>query len=397
MTSSRRASPCTRYQKHSRMLSVRPSALISSTYGSTLFAFIQDDDDNEDWQREASTMSDVYAGSSLNIAATAAENGRIGCFFQRDQRTLERIRPCVLKLRYQATQQAVYILLDPHKWKLEIDQSPLAKRAWVLQERFLAPRTLHFGASQIYWECSKLVACESFPFGMPLEGLVFGNEIAQAKCFVIREGQKQDEKYWNQFSTFWQNIVSHYSQARLTNEEDKLVAISGVARFCHNRTGDQYIAGLWKRNLHHHLLWFGVRHVEPSATAATSLKKYIAPTWSWASSNRPVLFYSNFGRSMFSTLELRVIPLAQDPFGQLKAASLRIKCTQLRAPLLPLSKVNGEFQYRVWLVKHYCLKFDADPPDNPDHVYMLPILDVKVPDLQILQGLLRTPTPQKRP
>lgn len=34
-------------------------------------------DDNNDWQRESSTMSKVYAGSTLNIVAAAAEDGRI--------------------------------------------------------------------------------------------------------------------------------------------------------------------------------------------------------------------------------------------------------------------------------------------------------------------------------
>lgn len=108
----------------------------------------------------------------------------------------------------------MYAFQNPFHWVKEVDQSPLAKRAWFLQERFLAPRTLYFGASQVYWECSGLVACESFPFGM--ENTVAGNQsftfnAARAKCFEDREDQEQDETYWNELLAFWHTIVCSYS------------------------------------------------------------------------------------------------------------------------------------------------------------------------------------------
>jgi hypothetical protein len=42
-------------------------------------------DDPDDWGREAPSMSTVYGGSSLNIAASGASNGSIGCFFKREK------------------------------------------------------------------------------------------------------------------------------------------------------------------------------------------------------------------------------------------------------------------------------------------------------------------------
>jgi len=342
-------------------------------------------DDYDDWQRESSTMSNVYAGSNLNIAATAAEEGHIGCFFQRDQRTIQRIRPCVVQIPSQGAQDAMYAFQNPFHWLKEVDQSPLARRAWVLQERFLAPRTLHFGASQMYWECSNIVACESFPFGMgnTVAGdKSFAFNAAHAKCFEDRKDRKQDEAYWNEFSAFWHTIVRSYSRARLTKEGDKLVAISGIARFCQSKTGDQYIAGLWKNNLHAHLLWSIERWVEPSGVSAvtpakehltdvTSAKKYIAPSWSWTSTDRPVKFHGPAGRIMISILDIHLVPLGHDPLGQLKAASLRIQCSQLRAPVLPLKRGTHEF-YSIISVEHdYRFEFDADLPDKMNHVYML--------------------------
>lgn len=36
----------------------------------------------------------------------------------------------------------------------------LSERAWCLQERFLAPRLLHFGSAQVLWECRAAMAAE---------------------------------------------------------------------------------------------------------------------------------------------------------------------------------------------------------------------------------------------
>src|SRR2546421_346148 len=41
------------------------------------------------------------------------------------------------------------------------------RRAWVLQERLMAPRVLHFGSAQLFWECRRGLLCERFPETFP--------------------------------------------------------------------------------------------------------------------------------------------------------------------------------------------------------------------------------------
>ena len=50
--------------------------------------------------------------------------------------------------------------------------SPLHKRAWVVQERLLSPRTLYYGLSGICWECWQQVATEGDPDSTSSDGRV---------------------------------------------------------------------------------------------------------------------------------------------------------------------------------------------------------------------------------
>jgi hypothetical protein len=59
-----------------------------------------------------------------------------------------------------------YYFTEKSFWERGVTDSPLCRRAWVLQERVLAPRTIHFG-EQLFFECQKCQACETFPRGLP--------------------------------------------------------------------------------------------------------------------------------------------------------------------------------------------------------------------------------------
>jgi hypothetical protein len=48
------------------------------------------------------------------------------------------------------------------KFDSDVEQGELNKRGWVLQERALSRRTMHFTETQTYWECGEGVWCETF-------------------------------------------------------------------------------------------------------------------------------------------------------------------------------------------------------------------------------------------
>lgn len=136
-------------------------------------------DSTIDWQHESLLMGSIYKYGFCNIAATSGHDGRAGCFFDRNSLL---IQPLVvqatwsghtllgsLKERGLSTNKLLageYVVYRG-EWREEIEEAPLNQRAWVVQERLLAPKILHFSSQQVYWECRTFRANETLPNGLP--------------------------------------------------------------------------------------------------------------------------------------------------------------------------------------------------------------------------------------
>lgn len=111
-------------------------------------------------------MRDVYTHSVCNISATSASDNSSGFLGMLDE-------PIPLPPRVQPTWAPQvgqsFGAVDAYFWWAQLLNMPLDKRGWVFQERFLAPRVLHFGTWQMLWECATHDACEMYPMGLPPE------------------------------------------------------------------------------------------------------------------------------------------------------------------------------------------------------------------------------------
>src|SRR4051812_13298481 len=115
---------------------------------------IQDDD--YDWQQQSSIMSQIYGNALANIAASHASSGDEGLFSERN--------PLITTRHFINTiDNEVYELIDNMAYERHLSESRLSTRAWAFQERFLAPRTIHFTTEQIFCECREETICESHP------------------------------------------------------------------------------------------------------------------------------------------------------------------------------------------------------------------------------------------
>jgi hypothetical protein len=114
---------------------------------------IQYGDNHEDWKRESGRMESVFSEAYCTIAATAAADSNAG-FLKRDIRTEHVYVQDTLG-------RQLYISTDIDDFNNHVDRALLNTRAWVMQERVLSRRTIHFSANQTYWECGEGVYCEN--------------------------------------------------------------------------------------------------------------------------------------------------------------------------------------------------------------------------------------------
>ena len=81
----------------------------------------------------------------------------------------------------------------------------------------------------------------------------------------------------------WRLLVHLYSRLRLTKAKDTLIALSGLAKTVREAMEDEYLAGIWRDDLAHGLLWERTGHSERREIRNSA--EWIAPSWSWASTS----------------------------------------------------------------------------------------------------------------
>jgi hypothetical protein len=180
-------------------------------------------DSPNDWAYECTRMSAVYMGSFVNIGANVSADSCGGLFCQRSWKS---VTPLAVRLTYAPIGwHRKPIVLYPKGADNILDHTPLGSRAWVAQERLLAPRTVHFLQHKVVWECDECIASESDVTGK-LEGKFKRTYLARP---IATHDNLTDSR--NQFLDTWAYIVNFYSGGKLTVATDKLIAISGVARY----------------------------------------------------------------------------------------------------------------------------------------------------------------------
>ncbi|KAH7133902.1 heterokaryon incompatibility protein-domain-containing protein [Dactylonectria macrodidyma] len=245
-------------------------------------------DSPQDWQKEASKMAQVYTNAYVTISADAASDSMAG-FLDAPSREA----PPRFTLQYKAGNAGdagvVHVRrrgflaeeLPFHTWTTKNNdsgRSKLASRGWVFQERLLSPRTLHFSQSEMAWECKSVCECEC-----SATSLRTLRTTSVIKHFLHpREGDiSHAESSWRL------DIVPAYTQLDLTFPEDRLPAIAGLAQATEElRSGDEYVAGLWRNSMAADMLWQSSLSGKPSRRIAHGG----APTWSWASVTGAVMY-----------------------------------------------------------------------------------------------------------
>jgi hypothetical protein len=174
--------------------------------------------------------------------------------------------------------------------------SILSSRGWIFQEQVVSSRQLHFvGQHQMYWMCEELFEAED---GTSLSSTV-------PPWFKWLYKQKAENTYgWPDRESIilaniehndWASLVANYTHRSLTKMEDKLRAISAMAKLFGYGFDDEYILGCWKKCLEFDLLWVSdlTHPIDERELIEAGFEYsiyYPIPTWSWLSADGPVEF-----------------------------------------------------------------------------------------------------------
>ncbi|KAL1844901.1 hypothetical protein VTK73DRAFT_1541 [Phialemonium thermophilum] len=311
-------------------------------------------DSPSDWQREAQAMVEVYRCAICNISAVGASFEPGSSLFRK--RGLDPARLFVFRADRRSTDPRTsdstirpYFFSNASVWNAsmliaEFTNAPLSRRGWVVQERWLSSRTVHFGREQIYWECFENVACEADPAARLIHVLAESSWLPNSfyKCRrpgplpsdTLSMNPRKKAREYGIFSSGWNIMALVYANCALTNESDRFVALSGIAKIFRQWSGDTYLAGIWQSTIYTDLAWCTMAL---GGCQVRRIKSY-APTWSWASvmgadwdRDGLVIQFSRLQRlheSFIKFIEARIVtePPGGDPTGLLRSVELGIEC-----------------------------------------------------------------------
>ena len=302
-------------------------------------------DSQHDWQREASLMGEYYGSAHLTISAASAIGDHVGFLRTRTPDALPPVS-LIMTLPNGETGTA-FVALEPKQGAIlsafyrNVERSIINTRAWMLQERALSPRVLHYGEEQMCWECASFELSEDGCQRSRFAGLQRGfganfwlTDRQYSSHSIDDEGSKHKE---NMLRYEWQGLVQEYTKRKLTKPSDKLPAISGLAHHASAAFGTKYCVGMWQSGIQHALDWLVQEPSEP-------IDEYRAPSWSWAAVEGPISFIDERTlaekRPIFDIENVVVELLGEDKYGQVKTGAL-----SLHGYLLPAISTQKPYFY----------------------------------------------------
>jgi hypothetical protein len=291
-------------------------------------------DNLQDWATEAAIMHAVYKNALLNIAANGAADASIGLSFERSPLAF---RPFCVSIG-----SAMWVF--PPDWSaLSIQKGPLIGRAWVLQERILSTRVIHFTVAGARWECMQHLSSEVYPsesvnhvgqytdYSQMFQEAFTQSAMSRRAPLDVKNKSEHKVCY-----SRWLGLLSEYSRCGITKSEDKLPAIQGVAQAIKDTFGVELVCGMWKDLLILELLWeidtYNYQSDPPH------LLQWRAPSWSWANSDFRLELDTYPSRHLEcpgfeEVARITHLNVTALPSGQVSDASLTLKGKSVRAKI----------------------------------------------------------------
>ncbi|KAK5988524.1 hypothetical protein PT974_10007 [Cladobotryum mycophilum] len=231
-----------------------------------------------DWGSEARTMEDIFACAYCTIAASSAGGWADGFL---------KPSPDSQYIKMHGNAERLTCACD---FDTDVDKGPLMKRAWVLQERVLSRRILHFAATHTYWECGDGVRCERFISLKPPYNKQY---------FVLDTNfpERLHKAGYFRAVEFVRLLFEGYSRSGLTLKSDRDTAIFSLVKRLGRVFGAEVRYGIVRCFLSTLLLW---KRTHGEKTDPIGYGERTMPSWSWMAYSGGIDFISDI------KLDLRV-------------------------------------------------------------------------------------------
>lgn len=276
-------------------------------------------DSSEDKSKEISHMNVIYKNSHLTISAASAKKCSEGFLQKRGMHGGLEAGKDPFHMQYQCPDDVRGLVILREEAPYHPFWEATRARAWTLQEHVLSPRTLIYGARMI-WRCNHRQVSHG-----GIHDWSFEPHHSQDRVFsqTLPAKHEEDAGFRNRVYQSWYSLVNDYTRRELSIPSDKLPALAGIVQEMARLTGDIYLAGLWKTNLLHDLMW--------SLHASTKYRYssvWRAPSWSWASVDNTV----RYGRidadaiPLASVIRCEVVPASEvSHFGEVISGELELE------------------------------------------------------------------------
>ena len=307
-------------------------------------------DSDEDKERELPRLAAYYKDAYVTICAAVAESCHDGFLQTHDECKTHPgtgIPSDLLRMPFLDPSGNVGEMLFRETCPYSLAWEPLEKRAWTFQERILSPRILHYGKRTL-WQCHHHQRSHGGVEDFSLDTRSFDYRGLQARIqqgpASKRAGADAEEVEADLYA-LWHQAVHAYGVRDLTYPHDKLPAIAGLASEFARVTGDEYLAGLWRRPLLRELLW----STWPNLVLVRPEERR-APSWSWASVDNDIT-YDRLppadARAIATILSCSVTPMYADSvFGRNRAGVLEIEGLLVSMPSSAV-KSNLQREYMI--------------------------------------------------
>ncbi|KXX74622.1 hypothetical protein MMYC01_208453 [Madurella mycetomatis] len=234
--------------------------------------------DAADWELESSLMHKIYGNAYVticNLKSRSCQQGFLPGTGPRVHIPFETIAQTEAAGCYEIGPGSVsgcsVRAFERDTWsRLDFDETQWTSRAWTFQEATLSTRMILFAQSGLYFSCSNGLVWE---YGRVLE------EPLNFSVYSILQGCSAAEIYrkWNL------QIATQFSGRQATYLTDTFPALSGTAQIFAAALDDEYVAGLWKKDLLAGFFWKMEGSLQSSLAALLQSfdGPYIGPSWSW--------------------------------------------------------------------------------------------------------------------